>query len=623
LLEKRDAMLALPYVAIVDEKVRELQVLASKLMRLKCGFYVAEYAGCRGHFPPRKPRCNVRTLYVATSEKGNSLWRYLCKDGHRREEIGTVVFDEFHMLGEGGRGTIIEELVVSLLHAPGKFRTPARQSADKAATTATMTGDHSEGDVDMEVKEDTTMGVRIVALSATIGNPASVRDFLGGGIPGKCVLYNTTQRPVAIREYLVVAGNAVPILRGDGNVSGKGKLNFSSVERRMSLPPSDRLADPAFQKIFASVGWDSRVITKLAFDSMRDSAPVLIFCNTRRKCVDLCSILTAAYKKLCKDHLSAAAKQEERHVSEGAAGVNRQEGYCAVESGNKGESSTTSDCGMPVVDASLLMERENIIGHLLQESKGTVDKALLQGIRVGIGFHSAALHAVERKAVEEAYAKGILSILCCTSTLAAGVNLPAARVIITTPWTVGRFITCSSYMQKVGRAGRGVDLKQQQKPPHSFIFMSSKDVPLFEELLERHVEDVVSQLDLHSPYYKKSGTMTKASSAIPQNAAGVPMEQKESVITPDDGTGEYSGITRLLLSVLDLERKVVHLDEVFRIYSLTFKFQAGENINSGYHDSSVVPSATVHGTPRKIRSFRPLLRELQVSYILWLGIDSV
>ena len=102
-----------------------------------------------------------------------------------------------------------------------------------------------------------------------------------------------------------------------------------------------------------------------------------------------------------------------------------------------------------------------------------MDKVLLDGIRVGIGFHSAALRAVERQSVEEAYAKGILSTLCCTITLSAGVNLPAARVIIASPWTVGNFMTCSSYLQKVGRAGRGIDLKYgQQQRPDSFIFMS-------------------------------------------------------------------------------------------------------------------------------------------------------
>lgn len=66
----------------------------------------------------------------------------------------------------------------------------------------------------------------------------------------------------------------------------------------------------------------------------------------------------------------------------------------------------------------------------------------------------------EREAVETFYRKGLVRVLTATSTLAAGVNLPARRVIFRQP-RIGRdFIDGTRYRQMAGRAGRtGIDTK--------------------------------------------------------------------------------------------------------------------------------------------------------------------
>jgi len=40
----------------------------------------------------------------------------------------------------------------------------------------------------------------------------------------------------------------------------------------------------------------------------------------------------------------------------------------------------------------------------------------------------------ERNVVETAYNSGAVSVLCCTSTMAVGVNLPARRVVFYKPY---------------------------------------------------------------------------------------------------------------------------------------------------------------------------------------------
>ncbi|MBW2986666.1 ATP-dependent DNA helicase, partial [Candidatus Woesearchaeota archaeon] len=79
-------------------------------------------------------------------------------------------------------------------------------------------------------------------------------------------------------------------------------------------------------------------------------------------------------------------------------------------------------------------------------------------IKAGIAFHHAGLHTKQRELIENSFREGKIRIICCTPTLAAGIDLPAFRAIIR---DVKRFtnrgmqdIPVLEYLQMAGRAGR-------------------------------------------------------------------------------------------------------------------------------------------------------------------------
>lgn len=87
-------------------------------------------------------------------------------------------------------------------------------------------------------------------------------------------------------------------------------------------------------------------------------------------------------------------------------------------------------------------------------------KTLAQLVAKGVAFHHAGLGSSSREVVEDSFKKGVIRLLTATPTLAAGVNLPARRVVIA---SILRYdsdyggsmpISILEYKQLCGRAGR-------------------------------------------------------------------------------------------------------------------------------------------------------------------------
>lgn len=86
------------------------------------------------------------------------------------------------------------------------------------------------------------------------------------------------------------------------------------------------------------------------------------------------------------------------------------------------------------------------------------DKELRDLSSSGVAYHHAGIDLNDRVKVEKGFLQGDISVICCTSTLAIGVNLPCHLVIIknTVSWTQSGLQEYSDLemMQMLGRAGR-------------------------------------------------------------------------------------------------------------------------------------------------------------------------
>ena len=96
--------------------------------------------------------------------------------------------------------------------------------------------------------------------------------------------------------------------------------------------------------------------------------------------------------------------------------------------------------------------------ELRNRASNAVDVKLRELLPFGVGYHHAGLTQQDRHLVESLFLSGLLPVLCATSTLAMGVNLPAHLVVVksTMHYAGGVFREYSpaDVLQMIGRAGR-------------------------------------------------------------------------------------------------------------------------------------------------------------------------
>jgi helicase len=149
----------------------------------------------------------------------------------------------------------------------------------------------------------------------------------------------------------------------------------------------------------------------LAIDSLDGGGQALIFAETRKRAVSLATkAMEAVYKRLDKRAKELAAQTSSAILARG--------------------------------------------------DDSELTKTLAKLASKGVAFHHAGLGPSSREIVENSFRKGVIKLLTATPTLAAGVNLPARRVVIA---SILRYdsdyggnvpISVLEYKQLCGRAGR-------------------------------------------------------------------------------------------------------------------------------------------------------------------------
>jgi helicase len=173
-----------------------------------------------------------------------------------------------------------------------------------------------------------------------------------------------------------------------------------------------------------------------------------------------------------------------------AADTLAEGGQCLIfESSRKNTEGMASRMGTSI--SSLIpgetKEKLSLIAAEVRETS-EVDTArkLALCIENGSAFHHAGLISEQRKLIEGGYRNGIIKVISATPTLAAGLNLPARRVIIKgyrrydansglTP------IPVLEYKQMAGRAGR------PRLDPYGESVLIAKTYDELEELMQRYV----------------------------------------------------------------------------------------------------------------------------------------
>ncbi|MDQ6877266.1 MAG: DEAD/DEAH box helicase [Candidatus Dormibacteraeota bacterium] len=301
-------------------------------------------------------------VVVMTTEILRNL---IYEDPERLDRVDYVVLDEVHYIDDFPRGSVWEEIVVQ---APAS--------------------------------------IKLVGLSATIGNFREIAEWMAENRNGMETVFHDV-RPVELKLWLAIANRFLPLFNGDGGIDQRTWSKAAEEEgasyrvgRYRRLPSNDLL----------------HVIEELR---RGDMLPAIYFIFSRRGCRE--ALQRCSYHEI---DLTTAAEKEaiDRVAAERLQALTDH-------------------------DEEALFRR-------------MVDARLL---RRGLAEHHAGLLPYHKEMVEELFQRGLIKVVFATETLSLGINMPARGVVVSsfTKFDGTNFsnLTTGELTQLMGRAGRrGIDV---------------------------------------------------------------------------------------------------------------------------------------------------------------------
>ncbi|MDR2508932.1 MAG: DEAD/DEAH box helicase [Candidatus Ancillula sp.] len=339
---------------------------------------------------------DARIVVMTTEVLRNQVYSH----SNSLTNLQCVVMDEVHFLGDRGRGSVWEEVIINL-----------------------------------------PQHINIIALSATVSNIEEFASWMQQ-VRGHCQVVVTEKRPVPLVQHMILSSDEKPNSAatlydvyknahggGDSNAQNHGRQLNQSLMQKMIKP----MAAPMSRKPRGRRGGGRSFPNASKTKGLRKIPGRVAIVNELRKK----GILPAIYFIFSRKGCDEAVDQ-------------------ILHSDIMLNDYADQDEIAFVVDTM-------IAGRIAPEDLRMLDfGAFKQSLMQGVAAHHAGLLPVYKEIVEHLFERGLLKLVFATETLALGINMPARSVVIerlTKYDGVGHtMLTPGQFTQLTGRAGRrGLD----------------------------------------------------------------------------------------------------------------------------------------------------------------------